>query len=175
MTGVVCSVVMALKRREHETEETQQRDGDGVLIVAGCARPGDRLRARVRARNLDRALASGEPPESTPALALRARRLMALSDRRAKAATYRRVLREASEEASRSSMRIRPRRGRVVAASAALSRLAEALAQPGPVAARGAAEASLLLTDGTGPLYNSANQTSLERYALRALAHLAPV
>jgi hypothetical protein len=118
-------------------------------------------------------LASGVPVESTPALALRARRLTALSDRRAKAATYRRVLREASEEVSRSYVRITPRRERVVAASSALSRLAEALALPGPVAARGAAEASVLLTDGTGPLYNPANQASLERYALRALADLA--
>jgi hypothetical protein len=127
----------------------------------------------VRAHQLDRALASGVPAESTPVLALRARRLTALSDRRAKAAMYRRLLREASEEVSRSYVRITPRRERVVAASPALSRLAEALAQPGPVAARGAAEASLLLTDGTGPLYNSANQASLERHALRALANLA--
>ena len=142
------------------------------VIVAGCARLNDRVRARLRAHQLDRALASGAPVELTPALALRARRLTALSDRRAKAATYRRVLREASEEVSRSYVRITPRRERVVAASSALSRLAEALAQPGPVAARGAAEASLLLTDGTGPLYSSANQASLERYALRALADL---
>ncbi|MGN6169726.1 MAG: hypothetical protein ACTHQQ_16375 [Solirubrobacteraceae bacterium] len=163
---------MSIGSHKRQKDQKRRRHVDGDLIVAGCVGLSDRLEARLRARQLDQALASGEPAESTPALALRARRLTALADRRAKAATYRRVLREASEEASRSYMRITPRRGRVVAASAALSRLAEALAQPGPVAARGAAEASLLLTDGTGPLYNSANQASLEGYALRALADL---
>ena len=164
---------MSIGSHKRRSDQSRHPHIGGALIVAPCVGLGDRVKARLRTRELDRALASGVPVESTPALALRARRLTALADRRAKAATYRRVLRQASEEASRSYMRITPRRGRVVAASAALSRLAEALAQPGPVAARGAAEASLLLTDGTGPLYNSANQASLERYALRALADLA--
>ena len=141
--------------------------------MAGCIRLRDRFVARFRSGRLDLALAAGTPVESTTALALRARRLTALSDRRAKAAIYRRLLREASQEASRTYMRIMPRRARIIAAADALSRLAEALAEPGPVAARGAAEASLLLTDGTGPLYNSANQASLERSALRALEDLA--
>jgi hypothetical protein len=164
---------MLIGGRRHRNDGTARRESDGELIVAGRARLSDRLKARLRARQLDRALASGAPAESTPALALRARRLTALPDRRAKAATYRRLLRDASQDASASYTRIAPNRGRVVAAGPALSHLAQALAQPGPVAARGAAEASLLLMDGTGPLYNSANQASLERYALRALADLA--
>ena len=49
-----------------------------------------------------------------------------------------------------------------------LIRLADALTQPGPVAARGVAEALLLLTDGTGPLYNSASQASLPECAAHA-------
>jgi hypothetical protein len=155
------------------SEREEWWDDDGELAIAECVRLSDWLTVRLRSRQLDMALAAGVPVESTPALALRARRLTALRDRRAKAATYRRVLREVSEDAARSYMRITPRRERIVAASHALSRLADALARPGPVAARGAAEASLLLTDGTGPLYNSANQASLERYALRALADLA--
>lgn len=173
MTGVICLTVMQIGSHGHQNQRRRRRNGDADLIVAGPPRLSDRLEARVCAGRLDRALASGVPAESAPALALRARRLTALSDRRAKAATYRRLLREASEEAARSYLRITPRRGRVVAASAALSRLAEALDQPGPVAARGAAEASLLLTDGSGPLHNSANQASVERYALRALGDLA--
>ncbi len=173
MTGVSSLEVMAIENDNRRNDSWWRREYGDDVIVAGCARLADRLKARLRSHELDRALASGAPAESTPALALRARRLTALSDRRAKAATYRRVLREASEEVSRSCARITPRRERVVAASPALSRLADALAQPGPVAARGAAQASLLLTDGTGPLYNSANQASLERHALRALADLA--
>jgi hypothetical protein len=143
------------------------------LMVAGSVRLRDRLMVRFGQGRLDLALAAGAPAESTAAMALRARRLTALPDRRAKAATYRRMLREASDNDSRSRTRVAPRRERVVAANGALGRLAEALAEPGPVAARGAAEATLLLTDGTGPLYNSANQASLEGYVLRALADLA--
>lgn len=161
-------------RKKSASEQAGSRDGDGDLVVAGCARWSDRLKARMRSRQLDQALAYGTPVESTPSLALRAHRLTALPDRRAKAATYRRLLREVSDDASRSYVRIAACRWRVVAASSPLSHLAEALAQPGPVGARGAAEASLLLTDGTGPLYNPANEASLESYALRALAHLAP-
>jgi|SRR5690349_9142772 len=164
---------MSIGSGKGAAQQAGHRGGDGDPVVADNARCRDRLMARMRSRRLDRALACGAPVESTPALALRARRLTALPDRRAKAATLWRVLREAGEDASRSYVRIAACRGRVVAASSAISRLAEALAQPGPVAARGAAEASLLLTDGTGPLYNSANESSLERYALRALAHLA--
>lgn len=172
MTAVYFLMVML--NRIHRRQEAQSRieNRDGGLLVAGCVRLSDRVRVRLGSRRLDRALAVGVPVESTPALALRARRLTALSDRRAKAATYRRVLREAGQDAALSYKRISPS-PRVLAAADALSRLADALAAPGPVAARGAAEASLLLTDGTGPLYNPANQASLERYALRALADLA--
>lgn len=175
MTGVFFLMVMAIENDQRRNEVARRRERDNDLMVTGCPRLSDRLKASLHSHQLDRALASGVPVESTPALALRARRLTAISDRRAKAATYRRVLREASEEVPRSYVRVRPRRERVVAATPALSRLAEALAAPGPVAARGAAQASLLLTDGTGPLYNSANETSLERSALRALAELALV
>ena len=171
MTGVDCLPVMIIENYPGPNEAGRGREGGDDVIVAGCARLRDRVRARLRAHQLDRALASGVPVELTPALALRARRLTALSDRRAKAVTF-------DACCVRPAKRCRPyvrmtRRERVAAAGSALSRLAEALAQPGPVAARGAAEASLLLTDGTGPLYNSANQASLERYALRALADLA--
>lgn len=141
------------------------------LFVAGRVGLRDRFAARVRSRELDLELAAGTPAESTPAIALRARRLTALGDRRAKAATLRRLLREASEEPPRSHVKVRPSEG-VVAAADALIELADALAAPGPVAVRGAAEASLLLTDGTGPLYNSATTASLKSRARRALGDL---
>jgi hypothetical protein len=122
---------------------------------------------------LDAALAKGVPAESTPALALRARRLTALCDRREKASTYRSLIREALGEASGCRMRVAPYRERVAAASQTLSRLADALNQPGPVDPRGAAEAALLLTDGTGPLYNPEAAVNLDACASRALADLA--
>jgi hypothetical protein len=55
-------------------------DADGAPVVRRVS-PVDRLRARLRARALDRALAAGEPSESGPAVALRARRLTEISKR----------------------------------------------------------------------------------------------
>src|SRR5438105_2864067 len=94
------------------------------LFVA--RRPGvrDRLAARVHARRLDRDLAAGVHPETTPALALRARRLTAPPRRRQMADGYRRLPREA--------------RGRLDCVGAELARLAETLEAPGPVTATGA-------------------------------------
>jgi hypothetical protein len=142
--------------------------GDGRLLVASPARVRDRAAARFRRRRLDRALAAGTPPEATPALALRARRLIALPYRRSIAETYRRIVREAQEPAVPSRLRVSPRRGRLTEAGDRLIRLADTLTQPAPVAARGVAQAFLLLEDGTGPLYNSESEASLEECAARA-------
>jgi hypothetical protein len=60
-----------------------------------------------------------------------------------------------------------------MAADGELRRLADALAQPGPVAARGVAQAELLLTDGTGALYNPAREISVNALAADATANLA--
>lgn len=133
----------------------------------------DRVAVRVRRGRLDAALAAGVPAESTAALALRARRLISLPERRSNADTYRRLVGESRAGAARSRFRIAPCRERVAAAGHALRRLADALAQPGPVAPRGAAEAALLLTDGTGPLFNPLSELSLEARAETALADLA--
>ena len=52
--------------------------------------------------------------------------------------------------------------------------LAETLDDPGPVAAGGVAQAWLLLTDGTGPLYNPYNRVNLRTGAARAVRELRP-
>ncbi len=83
-------------------------------------------------------------------------------------------MREAHEGARLSYVRITPSRGRVRAASEELGRLAATLAEPGPVAARGVAQAWLLLTDGTGPLYNSGSPANLQELALSAAENLRP-
>jgi hypothetical protein len=88
------------------------------------------------------------------------------------AETYRRIVREAREGRRRGRVPIAPPRTRVTAAREDLARLADTLAQPGPVAARGAARALLLLTDGTGPLYTTraeANLPAAAHDAARAL------
>jgi hypothetical protein len=137
--------------------ESQQRNRTG-LFVAG--RPGvrDRLAARVRARRLDQDLAAGVLPEASPALALRARRLTARPRRRRMADGYHRLRREP--------------RARLDCAGAELAGLAETLAAPGPVTASGAAQAWLLLTDGTGPLYNVGSTDGVRAAAARTLESL---
>lgn len=154
-----------------------------MLVADGLAegpvhaeRPGlrDRLAARWRARHLDRALAGGVPPEANTALALRAQELTELERRQTIAGAIRRVMREAREGAPIHPGRIRPDRRRVAAASEELSALADTLAEPGPVAATGVAQAWILLTDGTGPLYNPDSRTSLRAGAARAVRELRP-
>jgi hypothetical protein len=136
--------------------------------VAGRARARDRVRARFRARALDRALAAGAPSEGTPALALRARRLIALPYRRSIGEAYRRILSQAREPAGLPRLSVLARRSRVTTASDELIRLADTLTQATPVAARGVAEALLLLADGTGPLYNAGSEASLRERVARA-------
>ena len=70
--------------------------------------------------------------------------------------------------------RIMPSRTRVRAAHEELVRLADTLEEPGPVAAGGVAQARLLLTDGTGPLYNAESRTTLVGGAARAVRELRP-
>ncbi|MBV9168229.1 MAG: hypothetical protein JO342_18980 [Solirubrobacterales bacterium] len=147
-------------------------DAEG-FVVAARARKRDRLAARLRSSHLDQALAAGEPSEGTPALALRARRLVALPRRRSIAESYREIVREASEGPCQSHLRVAPHHGRVTAASDDLISLAERLARPGPVAPRGVAQALLLLGDGTGPLYNRASEASLSVEAASAAANLS--
>jgi hypothetical protein len=138
------------------------------LVIAGRVRWRDRIAARWRANQLDLALATGISPEGTAALAVRARWLCELRRRRAMANSFRRIVRETGLDTPASWVRVNPRRRTVVAAASALTDLADQLLVPGPVAARGVAQAWLLLTDGTGPLYNPRSDTSLRERAVRA-------
>jgi hypothetical protein len=84
------------------------------------------------------------------------------------------LIRDAREGAPLEPARIRPDRRRVASASAELNALADTLEDPGPVAANGVAQAWILLTDGTGPLYNPHSRTSLRTGAARAARELRP-
>jgi hypothetical protein len=141
-------------------------------IIAQRARVSDRVLARLRARRLDLALAEGAPPEQNAAVALRARRLIDPSNRRSMAETLRRMLRESREDYWISHAHVPPCRARVRAASEQLDDLADALSRPGPVAVHGVAEALILLTDGSGPLYNPGSRASLSALATEATGDL---
>ncbi len=143
--------------------EAQAALQEGVLV---------RLSALVRSRQLDEALARGTPPETDAALALRARRLTTLRRRRAISSGLRRVVRDTCRGVTPSQARISPRHIQVIAASDELTRLADVLASPGPVAARGVAQAWILLTDGTGALYNTNSTANLRARAASAANNL---
>ncbi len=145
-----------------------------ALYIAPPERLRDRLVARLHTRSLDAALANGTPSESDPALALRARRLTNLPRRRELALAIRHLVHEADRAGARSYMRVRPQPDRVSAARRELATLAEKLAEPAPVCARGVAQALLLLTDGTGPLYNPHSDGSVRDRAASAVANLRP-
>jgi hypothetical protein len=140
--------------------------------IALRASPLDHLHARVRRSQLDEALARGAPPEASAPLALRARSLTRLSRRQAIAHGLRRVTGVTDRAAAASKARVSPRRSEVRDARDELTRLADALAHPGPVAARGVAQAWILLTDGTGPLYNPNSTTNLRACAASATDNL---
>jgi hypothetical protein len=145
-----------------------------ALVVACRPRLIDRLAARLRARRLDRALAQGTPPEASAPLALRAQRLTEPEQRSSIARELRRILSEAQQSRRPEFARVLPSRGSVWAAREELRRLADTLDDPGPVAAAGVAQAWILLTDGTGPLYNPTSRTTLLSGAARALRELRP-
>ena len=166
-------MVMRFPPRRHPSTVLLAGGVDG-LVVARRTRLRDRLVARLRRRRLDRVLADGTPPEASAALALRAQRLTEPDQRSSMAGALRRIIREAQEAQRPAVGRIVPSRARVTAARDELSRLAEILDEPGPVAAGGVAQAWMLLTDGTGPLYNPESRVTLRAGAARALRELRP-
>jgi hypothetical protein len=144
------------------------------LVIASQPRLRDRLVARLRRRRLDRALARGASPEASAALALRAQHLTEPEQRGSIARELRRIIREAHGARRPALGRIVPSRARVRAARDELIRLADTLEEPGPVTAGGVAQAWILLTDGTGPLYNADSCTTLVAGVARALRELRP-
>jgi hypothetical protein len=165
LTGVIFLVVTVDCNDSH-TENI--RDAAPDPMVASRARTRDRLAARLRARRLDLALAAGDAPERSAALAERARWQTALPHRRTIANSLSGLIQDADQSRVRSRFVARPSPAHILAAENELRGLADKLGRPGPVAARGAAEAWLLVTDGTGPLYNPARRAQLCACALRA-------
>jgi hypothetical protein len=173
MTSVTFSLVMSSALRIHSSIVLVSC-GSSEHVVAEKARLRDRLAARWRARGLDCALAEGISPETSAPLALRAHRLTEPDRRWSIAGTLRRIVREAQNDRRPSLGRITPVASLVRAASQELNELADTLDDPGPVAAHGVAQALLLLTDGTGPLYNPRSSEPLSVRAAQAARQLRP-
>lgn len=173
MTGVECLLVMNTTFYT-QTQTVLLACGSPGTIVAERPRLRDRLAAHWRSRRLDRALAQGIAPETSAALALRAQRLTEPDRRWTIAGALRRIVRDVETDRARRLGRVAPDPQAVKAASDELNELADTLADPGPVAAHGVAQAWLLLTDGTGPLYHTRRGEPLSDRAAQAAQHLRP-
>lgn len=121
--------------------------------VTVLARALTRLRAALRRRSLDRALARGSDPSSSGPLAHRAVRLTKMRSRRRLAASIRGVLSAVDQPVRMPSAQLMPNRGEVLNARDGLEGLQALLLSPTPVYAVGMARLELLLTDGGSALY----------------------
>lgn len=122
--------------------------------AADHERAWHRLLARALASRLDRQLATGRPPQSSRALAIRARQIVSPAGRRELARRWANVLDRADRRPVPISSRAPLRRGAVIAAEEDVLEMISVLISGLPVDARSAAMASWILRDGTGPLYN---------------------
>jgi len=107
-------------------------------------------------------------------MALRAQRIVSPAGRRALADGWERVLVQASRPPAPRTPRGPLCRDRIAAAQGDVRELLAALTGALPVAARGAAMASVLLTDGTGPLYSYRSPLDLGTAVREATRQLNP-
>jgi hypothetical protein len=143
------------------------------LVMRPC-RPADRLLAHALGASLDRDLASGREPEASWLLAARAQDIVSLGRRRALARDWDHLLAVAGRADGRRHHARPIRAERVNAAEPAIRELTMRLSAPSPVAARGVAMASVLLTDATGPVYNRRDGGPLDERLRRVSAELDP-
>jgi hypothetical protein len=130
-----------------------------------------RLRAFAGRLDLDRKLAAGALPSDSRELACRAHTLAGWHARNAYADGIERVVDEAEAPPHPLGAAVPVRRDEVQAARADLLRLAAALrAEPSPPV-RAVAVASLLLTDGAGPLFAEHPPGALREAAFQAAFH----
>src|SRR3984957_13436118 len=114
----------------------------------------DRWLTRAYAPSLDSQLAAGGPAAGSRLLAARAQEITSPAGRTELVRGWGHVLRRARQPAVRHNPRAPLCRDRITAAEGDVRTMLAVLACPLPISARGAAMASVLLGDGTGPLYN---------------------
>jgi hypothetical protein len=145
---------------------------DGRSVHPFPVRRRDRLRARLCASQLDRALAEGTSPDSSVALSLHARTLIGPNVRRELARELRGLVREAGRPPSRLDARVPICRQGVLQAAAVLEELADRVAGAEPVEARGVAQARVLLRGADSPLFERNGALEFGRALERILSAL---
>jgi hypothetical protein len=143
------------------------------LAMRPC-RVTDRLLARMLGASLDRQLAAGRTPESSPLLAARAQRVVALRSRQQLARNWENLLRAARRAHGTYHPALHISSDRIIAAEPAVRELVRCMTAPLPVAARGVAMATVLLTDALGPVYNRRSGVTLADALEAAIAQLDP-
>lgn len=146
----------------------------GDPLVLRQSRLADRLLARLFGASLDRELAGGRSPEASRLLAARAQDIVSPRKRQALACNWGHLLAAAYRPRSRRVPAVPVRGDRITAAEPAIRELMRRLSTPAPVPARGVAMASVLLTDGTGPVYRGHASGVLAAAVDAALAQLDP-
>ncbi|HTW19375.1 MAG TPA: hypothetical protein VME70_04070 [Mycobacteriales bacterium] len=116
-------------------------------------RPWHRGLVRLRGDNLDRRIAAGESTDSGRLIAARARELMSDGYRAELATFWEDVLLRADRQLPPRRHEVAVSRSQVHAAEREVDELVELLRSRRPVSARGIAMASLLLSDGAGPVF----------------------
>jgi hypothetical protein len=147
-------------------------DPDANALVTQRVRLRDRLRARFRSFVLDEAIAAGIAPDSDAALTLRAQRLIGEETRCQLGLALRRA--SARSGSGPSLSRISACSQVADDAEELIARLALRLLAPTPVEARGVAQARLLLSDATSPLFWSRRSAQSSERVQRTLAALEP-
>jgi hypothetical protein len=145
----------------------------GDPLAMRPSRVTERLLARMLGASLDRQLAAGRTPESSPLLAARAQHIVAIRSRQQLARNWENLLR-AARRAHRTYYPAMPISDRIIAAEPAVRELVRQMAAPLPVAARGVAMATVLLTDALGPVYNRRSRVTLAAALEAAAAQLDP-
>jgi hypothetical protein len=144
-------------------------DNDAGGFVAVDYGLGDRVRARLAADRIDRALAGGRSPDAGIALAVRAQALASAATRRDLAQGLARALGEARKPSTARIIHVRVNRAQVLAAVPELEELHRRLLSGGPVSVRGVALVKELLTCGTGPMYWRSHPGDLGSQVRRAI------
>jgi hypothetical protein len=120
-----------------------------------------RALARIRPTSLDRRLAAGERAATHRLLAARAHLIVARNSRLRLADDWEHLLTRARQPNVPRSPRLPVQSTTVLAAEHHVRELIALIRQPAHVKPRGIALARLLLTDGTGPLYNPRRSADL--------------
>jgi hypothetical protein len=133
-----------------------------------------RLRGRVwlNRRALDRRLAEGMLPASSPELDYRAEQLLSSRCRRSFATGLKRIIEAAEEPTSSLTAAVPVRRREILAARCDLIELAELLSSEDDLQVRGLALMEPLLTSAGSPLFHPAPKETLEHTVRRIRAAL---